>query len=86
MKIASQIKQTHFDNPLLLQIIFHYRSFTMSGLKKFYRPKEVCELLGIAKSTFYLYVSQGKLKTTKLSERVAVVTEDELKRFLGGAV
>jgi len=56
----------------------------MQNIKKYYRPKEVCELLGIAKATFWLYVKQGKLKTKKLSERVTVITEDELQKFIDG--
>lgn len=49
-----------------------------------YRPKEAAKFLAIGLSTFWLFVKQGKIKTTKLSERITVVSEDELKRFIGG--
>lgn len=51
---------------------------------KNYRPKEAAKFLAIGLSTFWLFVKQGKIKTTKLSERITVVSEDELKRFIGG--
>lgn len=50
----------------------------------FYRPKEVAEMLGIGKSTLWLYVSQGKMKTKKLSERVTVIEAEEVERFFKG--
>jgi len=53
-------------------------------MKKNYRPKEVAEYLGIGLSTVWLYIKQGKLKKTKLSDRVTVVTKDELDRFMNG--
>lgn len=49
-----------------------------------YRPKEAASILAIALSTFWLFVKQGKIKTTKLSERITVVSEDELQRFMSG--
>lgn len=49
-----------------------------------YRPKEVANILAIGLSTFWLFVKQGKIKTTKLSERITVVSEDELQRFIDG--
>ena len=51
-------------------------------MNKYYRPKEVANLLGIGLSTFWLYVEQNKLVTQKLSKRVTVVSEDELKKFI----
>ena len=51
-------------------------------MPKQYRPKDAAAQLSIAISTFWLYVKQGKLKTTKLSDRVTVVSEDELIRFI----
>ena len=53
-------------------------------MKKNYRPKEVAEYLGIGLSTVWLYIKQGKLKKTKLSDRVTVITKDELDRFMNG--
>jgi len=53
-------------------------------MTKQHRPKKAAELLGIGLSTFWLFVKQGKIKTTKLSERITVVSEDELQRFISG--
>jgi len=53
-------------------------------LKNSYRPKEVAEYLGIGLSTVWLYIKQGKLKKTKLSDRVTVITKDELDKFIEG--
>jgi len=47
-----------------------------------YRPKKAAEYLGIGLSTFWLYVKQNKIKVSKLSPQVTVVSEDELKRFI----
>lgn len=52
-------------------------------MSKQYRPKKAAEYLGIGLSTFWLFVKQGKIETKKLSERITVVSEDELKRFIG---
>ena len=53
-------------------------------MSKQYRPKEAARFLAIGLSTFWLFVKQGKIKTTKLSERITVVSENELERFIGG--
>lgn len=44
-----------------------------------YRPKVASQKLGIGLSTFWLYVNQGKINTTKLSKRVTVVGEKDLE-------
>ncbi len=46
--------------------------------KKYYRAKEVAELLGIGKSTVWLYSKQGKLKPKKLSSRVTVFSIEDI--------
>ena len=47
------------------------------------RLPEVMKLTGLAKSTVWLWVQQGKLpKPTKLSPRVSVWKESELKAWL----
>ena len=53
-------------------------------MSKNYRPKEVASILAIGLSTFWLFVKQGKIKTIKLSERITVVSEEELQRFMSG--
>ncbi len=50
------------------------------------RPKNAAKYLDIGLSTFWLYVSQGKIQTIKLSDRVTVVHEDELQRFINQSV
>ena len=47
-------------------------NFVNMEQKKYYRAKEVAELLGIGLSTVWLYAKQGKLKPKKLSSRVTV--------------
>ena len=51
-------------------------------MSKLYRPNEIIKLLGIGRSTFWLYVKEGKLKAIKLSPKVTVVKEEELLRFI----
>lgn len=50
------------------------------------RPKNAAKYLDIGLSTFWLYVSQGRIKTIKLSDRVTVVHEDELERFINQSI
>lgn len=50
------------------------------------RPKNAAKYLDIGLSTFWLYVSQGKIQTIKLSDRVTVVHEDELERFINQSI
>lgn len=52
--------------------------FTEMQTKKYYRAKEVAELLGIGLSTVWLYASQGRLHPIKLSSRVTVFSLDEI--------
>ena len=46
------------------------------------RPKDAQKMLGIGRSTFYLWVKEGRLKTVKLSERSVAVKRQELQRFM----
>jgi predicted site-specific integrase-resolvase len=50
------------------------------------RPRNAAKYLDIGLSTFWLYVSQGKIKTIKLSDRVTVVHKDELERFVNHSI
>lgn len=52
--------------------------FKETQTKKFYRAKELAELLGIGLSTVWLYAKQGKLTPKKLSDRVVVFDIDEV--------
>jgi predicted DNA-binding transcriptional regulator AlpA len=49
--------------------------------KKYFRAKELSELLGIGLSTVWLYAKQGKLTPKKISERVTVFHVDEINRL-----
>ena len=51
-----------------------------------FRPKQAAQYLGIGLSTFWLYVSQGRINTIKLSDRVTVIDESELKRFVESCI
>lgn len=52
-------------------------------MDKLLRLPQVMELTGLAKSTVWLWVSQGKLpKPTKLSPRVSVWKESELMAWI----
>ena len=52
-------------------------------MTKMYRVKEVAELLSCGKSTVYLYVKEGKLNPpTKLSTRVAVWSDEDIRAFI----
>ena len=55
-------------------------------MSNLFRPKEVAEKLGIGLSTFWLYVKQEKISVIKLSDRVTVVSEDEISRFISDRI
>ncbi len=50
--------------------------------KQNYRAAEAAEYLGVAKSTIWLYASQGKLSPVKLSPRITVFKKEDLDRFV----
>jgi predicted DNA-binding transcriptional regulator AlpA len=50
--------------------------------KKYYRANEAAEFLGIAVSTVWLYTTQKKLHSIKISKRVTVFDINELERFV----
>ena len=52
--------------------------------KQSYRPKEAAEYLGVGLSTIWLYITQGKFKTRKLSPKVTVISRSDLDAFLDG--
>lgn len=52
-------------------------------MEKFLRLPQVMELTGLAKSTVWLWVKEGKLpKPTKLSPRVSVWKESEIMAWI----
>ena len=54
--------------------------------KKYYRAKEVAELLGIGLSTVWLYAKQNKLKPIKLSSRVTVFDINDINTLFDEVV
>jgi len=51
-------------------------------IKKYYRAKEVSDLLGIGLSTVWMYSKQGRLTPKKLSEKVTVFDIEEVRQLL----
>ncbi|MBT5935085.1 MAG: helix-turn-helix domain-containing protein [Sulfurimonas sp.] len=49
--------------------------------KRYYRAKELAELLGIGLSTVWLYAKEGKLKPKKISQRVTVFDIDDVNQL-----
>lgn len=52
-------------------------------MKERFRVKGAAEYLGgVSKSTVWLYVREGKLKSVRLSERVTIFERSDLDAFL----
>ncbi|MDP3266209.1 MAG: helix-turn-helix domain-containing protein [Sulfuricurvum sp.] len=52
-------------------------------MEQFYRVAKVAEMLGqLSQSTVWLYTRQGKLKSTKLSPKVTVWRESDIRAFV----
>lgn len=52
-------------------------------MEQFYRVAKVAEILGnLSQSTVWLYTRQGKLKATKLSPKVTVWRESDIRAFV----
>lgn len=52
-------------------------------MEQFYRVAKVAEILGnLSQSTVWLYTRQGKLKATKLSPKVTVWKESDIRDFV----
>lgn len=52
-------------------------------MEQFYRVAKVAELLeNISQSTVWLYTRQGNLKATKLSPKVTVWRESDIREFV----
>ncbi|MDD3775679.1 MAG: hypothetical protein PHV08_06970 [Sulfurovaceae bacterium] len=54
---------------------------TIIQQRGFLRPKEAAIFLGVGLSTFWRYVKQEKIKTSKLTSGVTIIAIDELNRF-----
>ncbi len=52
--------------------------------KQAFRAKEAAAYLGVGLSTIWLYIAQNKLRATKLSPRVTIISKSDLDAFMGG--
>lgn len=48
------------------------------------RPKLAARRMNISDATFWRKVKEGKIKVTKISERITVVAESEIQSVLAG--
>jgi len=56
-------------------------------IKRYYRPKEASIYLGIATSSIFNLIREGKLKSNKISKQVTVISKDDLDNLVtGGAL
>jgi excisionase family DNA binding protein len=53
--------------------------------KKKYRVKELCNYLGVSKSTVWRWAANGKIKSYKISAKVTVFDIDEVNKALFGS-
>lgn len=49
------------------------------------RAKQASQFLSCGKSTLWLWVKQGKIKSYKLSDRVTIFKRTELEEFVNGS-
>ena len=54
----------------------------LSNLPQLVKPKQVCVLLSISKSTLYRLISADKLKLVKISERASAVPSESIEGYL----
>jgi len=57
-----------------------------NNLPRKQRPKQAALNYGVGLSTLWLYIKQGKLQATKVSEKVTVLDTEELEAFFNGNV
>ncbi len=60
--------------------------FSQTSPDSHIRPKDCAQLMGISIATFWRLVSNGKLKTHKLTERTTTVKAGDLRAFMSGKV
>ena len=54
----------------------------LSNLPQLVKPKQVCVLLSISKSTLYRFISADKLKLVKIGERASAVPSESIEGYL----
>ncbi len=55
--------------------------YNVRSMVEYLRPKEVCERLGIGRTTFVRWVKQGKIRVSRPTLRTTYVSTAELARF-----
>lgn len=56
------------------------------SVEKPYTCNEVCELLGVSRSTVGKYLKEGRLRSVRLSPRVTRIDPESVRAALAGAV
>lgn len=62
------------------------KRMTRQSVEKPYTCNEVCELLGVSRSTVGKYLKEGRLRGTRLSPRVTRIDPESVRAALAGAV
>ena len=62
------------------------KRMTRQSVEKPYTCNEVCELLGVTRSTVGRYLKEGLLRGTRLSPRVTRIDPESVRAALAGAV
>ncbi|MHA1835151.1 MAG: helix-turn-helix domain-containing protein [Candidatus Baldrarchaeia archaeon] len=55
----------------------------MSKFERFYRVKEVCEILRIDRRTLWKWIKEGKIRAIKLPSGRHRIPESEIRKILG---
>lgn len=62
------------------------KRMTRQSVEKPYTCNEVCELLGVTRSTVGKYLKEGRLRWVRLSPRVTRIDPESVRAALAGAV
>lgn len=62
------------------------KRMTRQSVEKPYTCNEVCELLGVSRSTVGKYLKEGRLRGTRISPRVTRIDPESVRAALAGAV
>lgn len=54
----------------------------LSNLPPLVRPKQVCSLLSISKTTLYKLINKGNLKLVKINERASAIPSESIEKYL----
>jgi excisionase family DNA binding protein len=67
--------------PILTVDKLHTFAQDRRNMVEYLRPREVCERLGIGRTTFVRWVKQGKIRVSRPTLRTTYVSTAELARF-----